>query len=132
MCVRYLLLLSRCLSNGGGLLQRPYPISDHMFGRGGVRHPQGGGRKARSPRYPRNEPRPPRGKRRVRRRLLGRRRKGPLRRPWALLFSLLSFLFFKSLVYFLFLALGGSWGAGAQGYLTITAQAGSRSEKGSL
>ena len=75
---------------------------------GGARHPQRGGRRAGNLRYPRSEPRPPTGKRRVRRRLLSRRRKGPLRRPWRwrirderLCFHL-SFLFFLLMVFYPF------------------------------
>ena len=50
--------------------------------RDGDRHLQSGRRRARGPRNPRSEPRSPKGKRRVKRRLLCRRRKGPLRWPW--------------------------------------------------
>ena len=81
-----------------------------MEARGGGCHPQSGGRRARGLRNPKNEPRPPRGERRVRWRLLCRRRKGPLRWPWrwrsrrrTTLFSpFFSFLFYYDFVIFSF------------------------------
>ena len=78
---------------------------------GGDHHPQSGGRRARSPRFPRTEPQPPRGKRRVRWRSLCRRReKRPLMRLWRWrsrrrrLFCFLFFLFFSlwTSLFFLF------------------------------
>ena len=49
---------------------------------GGDRHLRSVRRNARGPRSLRSKPRPPKGKRRVRWRLVCRRRKGPSRRPW--------------------------------------------------
>ena len=103
-----------CANCGGPHGARADACADKREARGkpgsGDHHLRSVRGRARGPRSLRSKPRPPKGKRRVRRRLVCRRRKGPPRRPWrwrwrsrgrSALFS--PFLFFSFLIWRTFL-----------------------------